>query len=135
MSIRYRPIALAFVLFLLVAACGQAGPTTTDVPLPSPSPVPPTATISLEPAAVVSTATDRPAATETPLPTDMPTTTIAAQDTSRPQTRPADGAVMVYVPGGTFQMGSSKAQIDGALALCKQYPDDYGKCRITHFEV
>jgi formylglycine-generating enzyme required for sulfatase activity len=33
-------------------------------------------------------------------------------------TRPGDGMVMLYVPGGTFQMGSSQAQIAEALELC-----------------
>ena len=35
-------------------------------------------------------------------------------------TRPADGMVMVYVPGGEFQMGSSEAEIDAASELCEQ---------------
>ena len=48
--------------------------------------------------------------------------------------RPADGMAMVYVPGGTFSMGSSAAQIEDALVLCKQYPDEYGKCRAPGFE-
>jgi carboxyl-terminal processing protease len=48
--------------------------------------------------------------------------------------RPADGMVMVYVPGGTFLMGSTAAQIDAAKALCEQYPDEYGKCKTESFE-
>jgi formylglycine-generating enzyme required for sulfatase activity len=35
---------------------------------------------------------------------------------------------MVYVPGGTFMMGSTQAQIDTANALCERYPDAWGKC-------
>jgi formylglycine-generating enzyme required for sulfatase activity len=68
------------------------------------------------------------------LPKDSPTLAIAAQTPFELRTRPADGAGMVYVPGGTFQMGSSDAQIDAALALCEQYPDDYGKCKLAQFE-
>jgi formylglycine-generating enzyme required for sulfatase activity len=48
-------------------------------------------------------------------------------------TRPADGMEMVYVPGGIFQMGSSDVQIDEALSLCRQYPDEYGKCQTASF--
>jgi len=49
------------------------------------------------------------------------------------RTRPADGMEMVYVPAGTFQMGSSEAQVSDARALCDRYPDEYGKCRNTDF--
>ena len=48
--------------------------------------------------------------------------------------RPADGMVMVYVPRGTFPMGSTAAQIDEAMSLCEQYPDEYGKCKTPGFE-
>ena len=48
--------------------------------------------------------------------------------------RPANGMTLVYVPGGTLQMGSSGEQIAQALILCKQYPDAYGKCRSAGFE-
>ena len=34
--------------------------------------------------------------------------------------RPADGVTMVYVPGGTFQMGSTEAEVDAALSSCRQ---------------
>ncbi|HSR32462.1 MAG TPA: SUMF1/EgtB/PvdO family nonheme iron enzyme, partial [Anaerolineae bacterium] len=50
------------------------------------------------------------------------------------QTRPTDGMTMVYVPGGTFLMGSSDTQIETALELCDEYPDDYGKCAQARFE-
>ncbi len=43
--------------------------------------------------------------------------------------------VMVYVPGGAFLMGSSSDQIEVALALCDEFPDDYGKCREAPFDV
>ncbi len=35
-------------------------------------------------------------------------------------TRPSDGMVMVYVPGGTFEMGSTEAEIEMAISQCKQ---------------
>ena len=34
--------------------------------------------------------------------------------------RPKDGMVMVFVPAGTFMMGSTKQEIDDAFALCVQ---------------
>ena len=49
-------------------------------------------------------------------------------------TRPADGMTLVYVPGGTYRMGSTKAELDIAKALCDEYPDDYGKCKQLPFE-
>ena len=36
------------------------------------------------------------------------------------RTRPADGMTMVYVPGGTFQMGSTDAEVDEALSQCRR---------------
>ena len=37
------------------------------------------------------------------------------------QTRPLDQMTMVFVPGGTFQMGSTEAEVKDALAFCKQH--------------
>lgn len=36
-------------------------------------------------------------------------------------TRPADGGTMVYVPGGTFTMGSDDARVDFLSAICSEY--------------
>jgi formylglycine-generating enzyme required for sulfatase activity len=47
--------------------------------------------------------------------------------------RPIDGAVMVFVEGGTFQMGSTQDEIDAAFALCEQYRGE-GQCRRSLFE-
>ncbi|HOU25267.1 MAG TPA: SUMF1/EgtB/PvdO family nonheme iron enzyme, partial [Anaerolineae bacterium] len=41
------------------------------------------------------------------------------------------GVPMVYVPSGTFIMGSSDAEIDEALALCNEY---HGKCEHWQFD-
>jgi formylglycine-generating enzyme required for sulfatase activity len=43
-------------------------------------------------------------------------------------TRPADGMVMVYVPAGEFQMGSTDDEVDYALQLC------YGDCERYWFD-
>ena len=47
--------------------------------------------------------------------------------------RPADGMVMVYVPAGTFLMGSTQPDIDGALEMC-QRNSGTGKCLRVWFE-
>jgi formylglycine-generating enzyme required for sulfatase activity len=50
-----------------------------------------------------------------PMPTAAPTTWASIGDT---WTRPADGAVMVYVPAGEFLMGSTEEDIDAVMAEC-----------------
>ena len=82
--------------------------------------------------ASIPTATIRVVQTQEPAPTPQPTVDLALGAT---WTRPADDMEMVYVPAGRFLMGSSTAQIDLAMSLCDQYPDDYGKCERSRFEV
>jgi formylglycine-generating enzyme required for sulfatase activity len=48
-------------------------------------------------------------------------------------TRPADGAVMVFVAGGSFQMGSTPTQLEATFELCEHYRGK-GKCRRDWFE-
>jgi formylglycine-generating enzyme required for sulfatase activity len=71
-----------------------------------------------------------------PLPTGVEAKLAAAsvQPSQDARTRPVDGMTMVYVPGGTFLMGSTADEIDVARALCDEYPDDYGKCSQAPFE-
>ena len=103
------PIPLLFIivpLALAVPACGQISTTApepphTDLPTQAPG------------------QSESPAPTHTPPPTVTPPPT----DTLMPQvgdtwTRPADDMLMVYVPAGEFQMGSTDAQVDEAFALC-----------------
>ena len=47
------------------------------------------------------------------------------------KTRPADGMTMVYVPGGTFPMGSDDDDVDDVLQLCNEYRDN---CQRSWFE-
>jgi formylglycine-generating enzyme required for sulfatase activity len=58
-------------------------------------------------------------------PTAMPKSpTVTLQPTptlGNTRTRPTDDMVMVYVPGGTFPMGSTEAEIEDAISLCKQH--------------
>ena len=54
--------------------------------------------------------------------------TLSPGDT---MTRATDGAVMLYVPGGTFQMGSTGEDVDYALQLCSRRRDH---CKRDWFE-
>ncbi len=56
---------------------------------------------------------------------------VRPQNQEDMQTRPADGMTMVYVPGGTFQMGSTGAEIDAAIALCEKH---YSICNRWYYQ-
>ena len=55
-------------------------------------------------------------------------TTPALGDTL---TRPNDEAAMLYIPAGTFQMGSTEAEITDAIDLCQQH---YNICNRWYYE-
>jgi len=104
-------VALFITWGSLAGRGGEEEPTPmpteapTDQPAIEPTFVIPTAapiqepTSTIEPTLVIPTA----APIQEPTSTIEPTLAPGA-----PQTRPADDMVMVYVPGGTFQMGSSE---------------------------
>jgi len=89
----------------------------------------------------------------TPRPLETPTTTLTHnltptytirstnQEATTPSvvtifdtwTRPSDSAVMVFVPGGSFLMGSSEAELEAAFELCEQYRGQ-GKCNRSWFD-
>jgi formylglycine-generating enzyme required for sulfatase activity len=48
-----------------------------------------------------------------------------------PWLRPGDGMRMVFVPGGTFQMGSTEDQIQAAIALCQE---NYSPCNRWYYQ-
>lgn len=48
------------------------------------------------------------------------------------RTRPVDGMVMVYVPGGEFVMGSDEDEVDYALQLCLAYDTN---CSLRYFSI
>ena len=117
-------------------ACGLSGaePEATDTPtLPTNTPVPTDTPTPLPTDTPVPTDTPTPLPTDTPVPTDTPTPlpTDTPEPTHTPEpaeaslgdtfTRPADDMVMVYVPAGEFQRGSTDAEIDQTLELCNQY--------------
>ena len=60
---------------------------------------------------------------ELSLSTDAPARPPANPNLGDTWTRPLDEIVMVYVPAGEFQMGSTDAQVDEALVLCNKLPD------------
>lgn len=113
---------VALFLLLWLARDGLGGRTT-----PTPTQTPPAAANTTPETPVTPLAT---AATATPTLTNTPTPTATATNTNMltptatptpnvplpnpqpgdPWTRPSDGMVMVYVPGGTFLMGSDPAQ-------------------------
>jgi formylglycine-generating enzyme required for sulfatase activity len=80
-----------------------------------------------------------PAATEVPTaqPTEAPTLALTAVPITKDMpadaslgdawTRPADGMMMVYVPPGEFQMGSTDDEVDYALPLCREYQSACGR--------
>jgi len=103
------------VTLVLVAAIACTCPTPTVVPTARP--------------AQAATKTAPPAPTEKPAPTEVPTLTGPSLGDTR--TRPADGMVMVYVPAGEFQMGSTDDEVGHALAMCNEYRGD---CERDWFE-
>jgi formylglycine-generating enzyme required for sulfatase activity len=82
---------------LLLAACG-GGQTPTSSPEPPP--------IAAATATTAPTAAPPPSSTPAPLPSPTPTPGDAFPALGDTWVRPADGTLMVYVPGGTFPMGS-----------------------------
>ena len=67
----------------------------------------------------------------------IPSEEAAPQGSSPGDTwsRPADGMVMVYVPTGEFQMGSTEEELDAALEPCEEYYGPlYPLCQRVWFE-
>ena len=93
-------------------------PTSTTIVVPSPTRQLPTTTPS-------PTRTPRPP-TDTPQLVPPMCTTVGAT-----WTRPSDGMMMVCVPGGTFEMGSTDDEIDTMLKICN---DARGDCQRAWFE-
>ena len=109
-------LAVGMAAVMLVTACAAAAQTPRSSESPAGSEVPPAPHADLEPG------TPPPAETE-----------IGSLTVGDSRVRPADDMQMVYVPAGSFQMGSTQAQIEAAIQLCTMYPDDYNKCRNAQF--
>jgi serine/threonine-protein kinase len=73
-----------------------------------------------------------PESTEPP-PTDTPRPDTPPADASAGDTwlRPTDEMVMVYVPAGEFEMGSTNSELDNALELCNA---TFGNCQRSWFD-
>ena len=65
----------------------------------------------------VPTAGPTPAAADSPTQTPAPAAPVSPAAT---RTRPLDEMAMVLVPGGTFSMGSTGAEVEAALARCRE---------------
>lgn len=62
---------------------------------------------------------------------DMTATPTSQESPPKSHERPADGMRMVYVPSGTFQLGSTETQIMEAIALCQEH---YAICNRWYYE-
>ncbi len=91
---------LAMLIILGKLAFGSA---------PAPTVIPPSATLTDTPAPMLSPEP----------PSGQPPVTASLHDT---WVRPADGMTMVYVPGGTFQMGSDESDSDAYDNESPQHP-------------
>lgn len=77
-----------------------------------------------------------PTFTHTPtFPSQLPTQALKEVSTTVYDTwvRPTDGAEMVFVPGGSFLMGSSEVELQAVMELWEQYRGE-GHCRLAWFE-
>lgn len=87
---------------------------------------------------LIANAVETPAGDPSPTPTIINPNPTAASNAYYPEdsmVRVDDEMVMVYVPAGTFQMGSSVDQIESAISMCEQYPNQWKKCERDWFEV
>ena len=97
-----RATVSVVVLLLLAIPSGLAGCGTSSQPTAAP--------------------TNAPSSTTAPPPAD----TSAPVDT---QTRSSDEMVIVYVPAGQFEMGSTDAQLDQAMQTCYEQLGEWNQCQ------
>ena len=64
-----------------------------------------------------------------PTPTHLPQPSAPVPEAGDTWVRPADGAVMVYVPAGEFLMGSTQAEVEDAVAACMAHDTEEDACR------
>ena len=123
----------------------SATPTETNSP-PSPSPTPVIVVVTATPLPATDTPTPAPPTdTPTPVPPAPTPTPVPATPTPQPPpptpalgigstlVREKDGMEMVYVTGGTFQMGSTDAEVEAAFVQCEQERGS-GACQRKWFE-
>jgi formylglycine-generating enzyme required for sulfatase activity len=107
-----KPPALIITLTLALLLCAGCDRAPARPPQES-TPVQPTVAPSSSPT---------PAATELPA--------------GKARVWEKDGATLVYVPAGEFQMGSDRYQVETARKLCKAYSKDLGTavCGVEKFQ-
>ena len=150
-----RHLSSLLLCALLLAACGTAELTAVSVPpnatqkptstTPVATPLPPPSTLTPTNTPVLTNDTPpSPTSTSTPADTPLPSTsTPTAIRTESPTpgslsqagaTRvwEKDGSVMVYVPAGTFWMGSTSAEIGDAVAACVAAGGSQALCARSH---
>jgi formylglycine-generating enzyme required for sulfatase activity len=72
--------------------------------------------------------------TRTPEPYVPNRTPVARNADWTPVTQDFDGVTMVLVPAGSFEMGSTAAEIDAAFAMCQQAADNNAECQESWFD-
>ena len=132
-----RQIELSFVMLVVVLSiggCAEPAPAQSE---PAPSAEPTAAPVPTDVPTAGPAPTEPSPPTATPSPTEPPPPQALAQSPAGSSlgdtwTRPADEMVMIYVPEGEFEMGSTDAQVDEAFALC--YEVDRS-CKREYFEL
>ena len=69
--------------------------------------------------------------TSIPLQEEIQVTPPSRQSAMELSTRSVDGVTMVHIPGGVFMIGSTQAEIEDAISLCKQF---YSPCNAWYYE-
>ena len=118
-----RLIPLLLVMLVVGFAMGGcARPSPVPAELPSPT-VPPTKRpIPTEPPSSTATiAPTEPSTPTEPAATEVPAEPPASSNLGDVWTRPFDEMVMIYIPEGEFEMGSTDAELDAAFELCYEF--------------
>ena len=119
-------VALVVGIGIVIASALRPTRATSTEP-----PVVETATPAAEPTIVTQTPIPAPTRTPSLEPTIDPSVPPLSAALGDAWLRPADQMLMVYVPAGEFEMGSSDNDVDYALGLCNEY---HGDCSRDWFE-
>ena len=106
-------LALATGVFVLVMKKGDSPPSPATAALPTETPI---TALPTEPP---------------PAPTMSSTATFLPPSLGDTWLRPGDGAMMVYVPAGEFEMGNDDDGVEDAFQMCMRYR---GHCEREWFE-
>lgn len=113
-----KPLVFYILLLFLLVGCSESDQMATSV--------------------LHTNAGKTPGVQPSPTPTNVsPTPTATTEDYLLGDSliRDPDEMMMVYVPAGTFPMGSSEEQIESTMSMCEQYPNQWKKCERDWFEV